>query len=546
MECQVHVCEEDQKRKLNLGDFSAKVGKGKSEDVVGDYGTGERNERGDTLIQFCQEENFFICNTWFELPARRLYTWKSPQDSKQNPIRNQIDYILAPKRYRNGVLSAKTYPGADVGSDHNPVVARIRMRLKKFVRKFTKKPNMSLLRSEAQQQDVSNKLNEQLGKIQQPNASQTPGLEDHNNIENIWKKIKEALQETQEQLTTNNNEKHNKAWMTQEILVLMEKRRSFKGTDPQRYRDTHRLIRNKIKEAKELWMTERCREVEELHQKHDLFNLHKKVKEVTGKHKPRTCTRIVDGENKPILTEQKLEEVWTNYIRELFDGGGPSFHSQIETENGPDIMISEIERALKNTKNRKAPGPDNIYPELIKLINGDNLKLLKCRDQRKEVHLCFIDYTKAFDCVNHRELLSILERRGLDTQDLKIIQKLYEQQVATVKLQDTETTAIPIKRGVRQGLSPMLFNMYSELIFRNALEGSEDGIKVNGRLINNMRYADDTVVIADTTEGLQRLLDRLFSVGDSMGLRINLRINTNKTKVMVINRDRTRTEDSST
>lgn len=250
------------------------------------------------------------------------------------------------------------------------------MRLKKIVRKFTKKPNMSLLRSEAQRQDVSNKLNEQLGKIQQPNASQTPGLEDHNNIENIWKKIKEALQETQEQLTTNNNEKHHKAWMTQEILDLVEKRRSFKGTDPQRYRDTHRLIRNKIKEAKELWMTERCREVEELHQKHDLFNLHKKVKEVTGKHKPRTCTRIVDGENKPILTEQKLEEVWTNYIRELFDDGGPSFHSQIETENGPDIMISEIERALKNTKNGKAAGPDNIYPELIKLINGDNLKLL--------------------------------------------------------------------------------------------------------------------------------------------------------------------------
>ncbi|XP_030759848.1 uncharacterized protein LOC115885174 [Sitophilus oryzae] len=98
--------------------------------------------------------------------------------------------------------------------------------------------------------------------------------------------------------------------------------------------------------------------------------------EVTGKHKPRTCTRIVDGENKPILTEQKLEEVWTNYIRELFDDGGHSFHSQIETENGPDIMISEIERALKNTKNGKAAGPDNIYPELIKLINGDNLKLL--------------------------------------------------------------------------------------------------------------------------------------------------------------------------
>lgn len=609
-----------------LGDFNAKVGRGRSEDVVGEYGIGNRNERGDTLVQFCQEENFFICNTWYKLPARRLYTWKSPQDSPRNPIRNQIDYILAPKRYRNGVLSAKTYPGADVGSDHNPVVARMRIRLKRIGKSFTKKPNMDALRNESQKQDISDQLNAQLRSIKQRNTSPTPGTENSKNIEDTWKQLKNAMQKVQEQLITKDNKKQHKSWMTQEILDLMESRRSFKSTNAQKYKATDKLIRNKIKEAKEMWMMERCREVEELYQKHDLFNLHKKVKQITGKHKPQTLTKIVDDENKPILSKQRLEEVWTKYIGELFDDDDRSFDPKIETDQGPDIMISEVEKAIKNLKCGKAAGPDNIYPDLLKLIDEDNLKTLtqlfnsiyktgnipkdwlkstfipipkkssakrcdefrlislmsqvlklflkvlhnrirrkceqdmsdqqmgfrdglgtrealfalsvllqKCRDQRKEVHLCFIDYTKAFDCVNHKKLLDILERRGIDSQDLRIIHQLYEQQIASVKLQETQTTEIPIKRGVRQGcvLSPMLFNMYSESIFQNALEDAEDGIKVNGRLVNNLRYADDTIMIADSCEGLQRLLDRLSTVGDSMGLKIN----TTKTKVMVINRN---------
>jgi len=64
--------------------------------------------------------------------------------------------------------------------------------------------------------------------------------------------------------------------------------------------------------------------------------------------------------------------------------------------------------------------------------------------------------------------------------------------------------------------------MYSEVIFQNASDEAEDGLKVNGKLINNLRYADDTVIIADSPEGLQRLIDSISTSGDEMGLRINI------------------------
>ena len=88
---------------------------------------GRRNERGERLIQFCQENKLIIANTWFQQPVRKLYTWKSPGDIS----RNQIDYIMLNERFRNCIKQAKTYPGADMNSDHNPVVVKINMKLKR-------------------------------------------------------------------------------------------------------------------------------------------------------------------------------------------------------------------------------------------------------------------------------------------------------------------------------------------------------------------------------------------------------------------------------
>ena len=291
-----------------------------------------------------------------------------------------------------------------------------------------------------------------------------------------------------------------------------------------------------------------------------------------------------------------------------------------------NILASEVMNAIKHAKTQKAAGPDEVYVEMLKLLNEESIKVLthlinkvyesgtvptdwlksifvpipkksganecsqfrlislmshalkivlkiihqriyrkceqnisdeqfgfrqglgtrealfgltvllqKCRDQSQDVYLCFIDYEKAFDRVRHTELIKLLNGQGLDCKDVTLIKNLYWQQSAAIRVGDNTTADVPIKRGVRQGcvLSPLLFNLYSERIFQNALENIQEGIKVNGKLVNNVRYADDTVILANSPEGLQKLMDAITKEGDYLGLKVN----TNKTKVLVISKN---------
>lgn len=163
-----------------------------------------------------------------------------------------------------------------------------------------------------------------------------------------------------------------------------------------------------------------------------------------------------------------------------------------------------------------------------------NVLTQRCRDMNVDVYACFIDYRKAFDCVKHEKMVEILKTIGLDNEDLRIITELYWNQTAEVRVENSTSEAIQIQRGVRQGcvLSPLLFNIYSEAIFKEALEEEAGGIKVNGKTLNNIRYADDTVVLASSLPELQLLMDRITQHSESFGLFMN----TSKTKVMVFSK----------
>ena len=99
-----------------IGDCNAKVGSQETPGVIGKFGLGVQNEAGQRLIEFCQENTQVIANTLFQQHKRRLYTWTSQDGQHQN----QIDYILCSQRWRSSIQSAKTRPGADCGSDHEP------------------------------------------------------------------------------------------------------------------------------------------------------------------------------------------------------------------------------------------------------------------------------------------------------------------------------------------------------------------------------------------------------------------------------------------
>ena len=121
----------------------------------------------------------------------------------------------------------------------------------------------------------------------------------------------------------------------------------------------------------------------------------------------------------------------------------------------------------------------------------------KAREFEKNIYFCFIDYTKAFDCVDHNKLWKILKEMGI--LDLTcLLRNLCAGQEATVRTGHGTTDWFQIRKGVCQGciLSPCLFNFYAEYMMRNAgLEETQAGIKIARRNINNLRYADDTTLM---------------------------------------------------
>ena len=133
----------------------------------------------------------------------------------------------------------------------------------------------------------------------------------------------------------------------------------------------------------------------------------------------------------------------------------------------------------------------------------------KGREFQKNIYFCFIVHAKAFDCVDHNQLWKILKEMGIPDHLICLLRNPYAGQKATVRTGHGTTDWFQIGKGVRQVciLSPCLFNFYAEYIMRNAgLEEAQGGIKIAGRNINNLRYADDTTLMAESEEEHQRKL----------------------------------------
>ena len=147
------------------------------------------------------------------------------------------------------------------------------------------------------------------------------------------------------------------------------------------------------------------------------------------------------------------------------------------------------------------------------------------REFQKNIYFCFIDYAKAFDCVDHNKLWKILQEMGISDHLTCLLGNSYAGQGATGRTGHETADWFQIGKGVRQGciLSPCLFNLYAEYIMRNAgLEEAQAGIKIVGRNINNLRYADDTTLMAETEEEPKSLLMKVKEESEKVGLKLNI------------------------
>ncbi|XP_055407795.1 craniofacial development protein 2-like [Bubalus kerabau] len=228
-----------------IGNWNAKVGSQETPGVTGKLGLGVQNEAGQRLTEICQENTLVIANTLFQQHKRRLYTWTSPDGQH----RNQIDYILCSQRWRSSIQSAKTRPGADYGSDHELLIAKFRLKLKK-VGKTTRPFRYDLNQIPYNTVEVRNRFK---------------GLDLVDRVpDGLWTKVRDIVQETGIKTIPKKKKCKKAKWLSEEALQIAVKRREAKSKgEKERYTHLNAQFQGIVRRDKKAFLRDQCKEIEE-------------------------------------------------------------------------------------------------------------------------------------------------------------------------------------------------------------------------------------------------------------------------------------------
>ena len=337
-----------------MGDFNAKVGNLKDKDrVTGNFGLGDRNERGEDFVNWCTQKSLVITDTLFQHQKRHLYTWKKPGDN----TRNQIDFICINQRFRNTVQQCKTCPGADCNSDHSLLKTCLNCKLKKLKKaKTNPRLKFSLL---TQHTPICTAF-----EIEVQNRFSQLSVEDNENEptpEEDWENLQNILIETSEKLIPKKQKLQKQLWMSDEIIKLMNVRRTHKS----------RNLKTYTKKAKEKWINDQCVELEDL-EKRDVQMMYNKIKKMSQRSCPTANTAMKGKDDETIFEKGDIQNRWIEYFNELFNDDDRADTDTDTTTNltedvnlsGPKILETEVKDALKKMKNGKATGNDKVCKEI--------------------------------------------------------------------------------------------------------------------------------------------------------------------------------------
>lgn len=244
-----------------------------------------------------------------------------------------------------------------------------------------------------------------------------------------------------------------------------------------------------------------------------------------------------------ILNSSVYPSIWrNNYIKPLFKGGcvnDPSCYRGISISSCFSKLFTRI---LFNRLDKYLEDNSIICPEQIGFRKGArtsdhifSLKTLidKFFKKKKYLFTCFVDLKKAFDTVNRKALLHKIYSYDIRGNFYRIMESMYRNVYFSVKVPDGLTDSFDSSIGVKQGcvLSPTIFSLYVNDLVKH-FNSDDDQVDLNGKSISCLLYADDLVLISQTANGLQKLLDKLKTYCDMW----NLKVNTDKTKVIIFNK----------
>ncbi|KAL0879221.1 hypothetical protein ABMA27_003004 [Loxostege sticticalis] len=598
-----------------LGDFNAKIGNDAylMSHCAGKFGLGQRNDRGDRLIQFATDNDLIISNSFFQHHPRRLWTWITP-DGKH---KNQIDYILIGSRWKSSIKNTHTLPGADCGSDHQLLMSKVQLKLR-AARRLEKQTRIEV------------KDGSKFRSALEQNWVQWTSVDlEVETPDQLWERSKRLIEDAAQKSKPPAETRKRQHWISDETVALVEERRRVKsqGADVRTLNKLSAEIQTACRRDQNAQLQNICAEVEAHADKHEDRDLHRKIRSITKTLSSRTWA-IENSQGETMTEIDAISETWKEYCQSLFEDPQSQCFASTEPANEelePDILKTEVRAAIKHLKNGKAVGRDSIPIETIKAsgeygvqifqklcnkiwrtstwphdwahsvfvplhkkgstrscsnyrlialishaskillhILNERLKsylskeiapeqagfvkgkgtreqiltvrqiIEKAREFNKPTYICFVDFSKAFDSVQWPKLWNTLLEMGTPKHLVHLIRNLYEKGTASVRTDEVLSGQFHPSAGVRQGciVSPLLFNIYTELIMRITLDEWTDGISIGGLKISNLRYADDTTLFATSIDHMQELLKRM----EAVSLEFGLKINRSKTKVMIVDR----------
>ncbi|KAK1785456.1 hypothetical protein P4O66_018823 [Electrophorus voltai] len=459
--------------KLLIGDFNAQITDDclGLENVIGPHSSGQQtNDNGERLLSFSNMNNFCIGNTYLRHKNIHKKTWRSPDGATYN----DFDFTCISRRWRSALLDVRAYGGADL---KEPAA----------VHQF--------------QLELRNRFEL---------------LQDAGDIDEYWMAFKQAVIETVKETVGRQCGTQKERWIRGPTWSLINERKIAKcrceqakadpdkETTAERYRQLDRAVKRSCKSDKKAWLECKGAEAHEAASKNDNKTLYRIVRELTGSWS-NSSAPIKNKDGVFLRTREEQDACWVEHFKETLNQ--PPLANNYDfgaTPPPPDLVVNldlitikETKVAIRTLKANKAPGLDEIAPEMLKhggdaIANTLTVLFNKCWQDSSQV------------------------TGGKETDD-------------------GYTDFFNIETGVKQGciLSPILFLLAVDYVMKKAMMSPVTGIPwTNGSHLTDLDLADDIALLVNTKPALQSMTTCLQGEAEKVGLRIN----TDKTKVMRVNR----------